>query len=269
MGNSQSTLNPTATTERTQPSPEPTSTRPEPSPESTATAGASQPSPTPKPSSTPEPGRGESQTRPFDPAAISLGLDLVADGFAAPLAAVHAGDGSGRLFVVEKGGRIKILQEGIVLPELFLDVSRRVSTGSEQGLLGLAFEPGQPERFYLNYTNTQGDTVIARYRVSKNPNVADAASEEILFVVAQPATNHNGGNLAFGPDGYLWIGLGDGGAAGDQFRNGQNLDTPLGDMVRIDVRGEQGYTIPSDNPFADGATGDPMIWAIGLRNPWR
>ncbi len=205
----------------------------------------------------------------FDPATVTVGLETVADGFNAPLAVVSAGDGSGRLFVVEKGGRIWVLVDGAVRDTPLLDLSGSVSQGSEQGLLGLAFEPNRPERFYVNYTDRGGNTVIARYRTGDDLNVADPNSAEVLLTLEQPASNHNGGNLRFGPDGFLWIGTGDGGAAGDRFGNGQNAQTLLGAMLRLDVSGESGYAIPPDNPFADGQDGRPEIWAIGLRNPWR
>lgn len=206
---------------------------------------------------------------PFDPAAISVALEPVNSNFAEPLVVTHAGDGSGRLFVAEKGGRIWVLEGSEALPTPFLDISGSVSTDYEQGLLGLTFEPGRPERFYINYTNLQGNTVIARYRTSSDPNVADPVSAEAILTIEQPAANHNGGHLIFGPDGYLWIGMGDGGAAGDRFGNGQNPDTLLGAMLRIDVSGETGYEVPADNPFASGEGGAPAVWAIGLRNPWR
>lgn len=208
--------------------------------------------------------------KPFDPraAAISLGLEVVVSGLQAPVAVIDAADGSGRLFVVEKGGVIRVVENGEVLREPFLNVIDLVSGGSEQGLLGLAFEPRRSERFYINYTFKDGSTVVARYKVSDNPNIADGASGEILLTLPQPAANHNGGHLLFAPDGYLWIGTGDGGAANDRFENGQNTNSLLGAMLRIDVSGERGYTIPPDNPFVGGG-GAPEIWAFGLRNPWR
>jgi glucose/arabinose dehydrogenase len=208
--------------------------------------------------------------KPFEPraAAISLGLEVVVSGLEAPVAVIDAADGSGRLFVVEKGGVIRLIENGEVLREPFLNVIDLVSGGSEQGLLSLAFEPARPERFYINYTFKDGSTVVARYRVSDNPNIADGASGEILLTLPQPAANHNGGHLLFAPDGYLWIGTGDGGAANDRFENGQNTNSLLGAMLRIDVSGERGYTIPPDNPFVGGG-GAPEIWAFGLRNPWR
>jgi glucose/arabinose dehydrogenase len=174
--------------------------------------------------------------------------------------------GSGRLFVVEKPGRIRIIQDGQLLPQPFLDITDRVgSQGNEQGLLGLAFHPqyAQNGRFFVNYTNTNGDTVIARYQVSSDPNAADPGSEVKLLGVDQPFPNHNGGVLAFGPDGYLYAGLGDGGSQGDPRGNAQNTNSLLGKILRIDVNRGDTYSIPSDNPFGN------EVWAYGLRNPWR
>jgi glucose/arabinose dehydrogenase len=193
----------------------------------------------------------------------------VAAGFSRPLDLQHAGDG--RLFVVEQEGRILIVSEGQTLDPPFLDIRDRVgATALERGLLGLAFHPRFTENgaFYVNYTDRNGDTVVARFLVSSQPNVADPASEVILLRIDQPFANHNGGVLAFGPDGYLYIGTGDGGSGGDPQGNGQRLDTLLGKILRIDVDGGSTYAIPPDNPFAAGG-GLPEIWAYGLRNPWR
>ena len=196
---------------------------------------------------------------------------FVVDGLDSPVGLTHAGDGSGRLFIVEQVGRVRIFQDGSLLPTPFLDIRERVgSRANEQGLLGLAFHPRFSENgyFFVNYTDLNGDTVIARYRVSSdNPDLADAASETQLLGVSQPFGNHNGGMLAFGPDGCLYAGLGDGGSAGDPMNNGQSLNTLLGKILRIDVDGAQPYTIPPDNPYI--GRGLPEIWASGLRNPWR
>jgi glucose/arabinose dehydrogenase len=178
----------------------------------------------------------------------------------------NAGDGSGRLFIVEQSGRILIYQNGGVLPAPFLDIVQEVgSAGNEQGLLGLAFHPRYTDNglFFVNYTNRDGNTVIARFHVSGDPNTADATSETVLVSVEQPFPNHNGGVLAFGPDGYLYAGLGDGGSQGDPFGNGQRTDTLLGKILRLDVDSGDPYSIPADNPFGN------EIWAYGLRNPWR
>jgi glucose/arabinose dehydrogenase len=195
----------------------------------------------------------------------------VGQGFEAPLLATNAGDGSGRLFVVEQVGRVRILIEGRPQQEPFLDISPLVSAGGERGLLGLAFHPdyGTNGRFFVNYTDTAGDTVIAEYRVSSDPDRADPRSARSILRIDQPYSNHNGGNVIFGPDGYLYIGMGDGGSAGDPHGNGQRLDTLLGKMLRIDVDGARPYTVPPDNPFARGRQGRAEIWSLGLRNPWR
>ncbi|NPV55761.1 MAG: glucose dehydrogenase [Anaerolineae bacterium] len=212
------------------------------------------------------------QPVPSIPNPANYAWQEVAGGFSRPVALVAPPDGSTRLFVVEQTGAIRITQDGQVLAPAFLDVSGRITTaGNEQGLLGLAFHPEYAHNgyFYLNYTNRDGNTVIARYRVSADPLLADDASEYILIQVPQPYGNHNGGGLAFGPDGYLYIGLGDGGSAGDPEGNAQSLDSLLGKMLRIDVnQPETGYRIPLDNPYSGGG-GLPEIWALGLRNPWR
>jgi glucose/arabinose dehydrogenase len=201
-----------------------------------------------------------------------VALRSIAVGLDKPVFLTHAGDGSGRLFLVEKPGRILILKKGVLLPEPFLDIRSQVkSTGNEQGLLGLAFDPKYVSngRFFVNYIDTDGNTVVARYLVTPdNPDRADPASGTALLHIAQPYPNHNGGDLAFGPDGYLYIGMGDGGSAGDPQGNGQRLETLLGKILRIDVRGDA-YAIPADNPFAGQADARPEIWAYGLRNPWR
>ena len=193
-------------------------------------------------------------------------------GFNKPLLVTHAGDGSERLFVVEQPGVIQIVQDEARLASPFLDIRTRVSAeATEQGLLGLAFHPNYPNNgyFYVNYTNSPSNTVIARYQVSpQDPNKADPGSELRLLDVQQPFINHNGGHLAFGPDGYLYIGLGDGGAAYDPEGNAQNLGTLLGTLLRLDVDSATPYAIPADNPFVNG-NGRPEIWAYGLRNPWR
>ncbi|MDI6713370.1 MAG: cell wall-binding repeat-containing protein, partial [Anaerosomatales bacterium] len=192
-----------------------------------------------------------------------------------PVDVTGAGDGSGRLFIVEKPGRIRIgrLSDNTLLSTPFLDVSGLVSTGGEQGLLGLAFPPGfssTKQHFYVDYTDVNGDTVVARYRVSADSNRADAASAERVLWVDQPYANHNGGQVAFGSDGYLYIGMGDGGGSGDPLGNGQRTNTLLGKMLRIDVEsGVKPYKVPADNPFVGNAAYKPEIWALGLRNPWR
>jgi glucose/arabinose dehydrogenase len=211
------------------------------------------------------------------PDAANVRLTEIADGFTRPLYVTHAGDGSSRLFVLEQGGRIWILQDEQRLDVPFLDLTNLVSPDAnsfgytERGLLGLAFAPDYATSgvFYVNYTDRAGDSIVARYRVSADANVADSTSAETLLMVDQPYANHNGGHLAFGPDGYLYIGFGDGGSQGDPQGNGQRLDTLLGKLLRIDVSGETGYIIPADNPFVDTPGALPEIWAYGMRNPWR
>jgi glucose/arabinose dehydrogenase len=201
--------------------------------------------------------------------AISLSLAPIATDLDQPLYVTGAGDGSGRLFVVEKTGRIWVFRDGRRVERPLLDIAARVSNGSEQGLLGLAFPPDFAESAYcvINYTDRSGDTVVARLRVSGD--VADLSSEDILLTQEQPYANHNGGHLLFGPDGDLYIGLGDGGSGGDPHGNGQNLDTWLGTLLRIQVDRSGQYEVPSDNPFVSTANARPEIWAYGLRNPWR
>lgn len=223
----------------------------------------------------------------------TITLNEVITGLSQPLHITHAGDGSGRMFIVEKGGRIKIYL-GSSYQGTFLDIHTKVSNTSEQGLLSVAFPPEYESKgfFYVDYTNLAGDTVIARYQVSSDPNVADSASEEILLTIDQPYANHNGGQMAFGPDGYLYIGMGDGGSGGDPGNRAQNPADLLGKILRIDVGrastpippagsiraffpvvfkgGEiSPYSIPPDNPFINTPGYRPEIWALGLRNPWR
>jgi uncharacterized repeat protein (TIGR01451 family) len=203
--------------------------------------------------------------------ALSISVDtILAEGFSNPVQITHAGDGSGRLFVVEQGGVIKIIHPNLTT-STFLDIHTRVLSGGERGLLGLAFHPNYAGNgyFYLNYTDTSGNTTIARFQVSSNPNIADFNSESILFKINQPYSNHNGGQLLFGPDGYLYIGMGDGGSGGDPQNYAQNLTSPLGKMLRIDVNSANPYAIPADNPFISTPGADPRIWTWGLRNPWR
>ena len=197
--------------------------------------------------------------------------DLVIDGLESPVGAENAGDGSNRLFIVEQEGTILVWRDGELLSQPFLDIRDRVGRrGSEQGLLGLAFHPRYAENgyFYVNYTDQSGNTHISRFSASPTSDQADPASELGLIYVEQPYQNHNGGSVVFGPDGYLYLGLGDGGAGGDPQGNAQSTQTLLGKLLRIDVDGGAPYAIPADNPFAGGG-GLPEIWAYGLRNPWR
>jgi len=189
---------------------------------------------------------------------------LIASGLERPVDLQH--DGSGRLFVIEKYGHIHIIEDGQLMDAPFLSIEDRVNDiSNEMGLLGLAFHPNYDQNgfFFVNYTGSGGDTFISRFQVTSNPNQADPASEVNLLRVNQPFPNHNGGGLAFGPDGFLYAGLGDGGAAGDPFGNGQNTDVLLGKVLRLDVDSAEPYAVPPDNPFGN------EIWAYGLRNPWR
>jgi len=207
-----------------------------------------------------------------EPLAITIDTVIATD-FSNPVQVTHADDGSGRLFVVEqRSGLIKIIEQGQVLASPFLDVSDHIrASGNEQGLLGIAFHPDYSNNgyFYLNYTNSNGDTEITRYQISTNDsNIADPESAQLILTIPQPFSNHNGGQLLFGPDGYLYIGMGDGGSGGDPQNHGQNNETLLGAMLRLDVTNQTTYTIPADNPYIN-QTGADEIWAIGLRNPWR
>ncbi len=195
---------------------------------------------------------------------------VVTRGLEQPLFLTHAGDGSGRLFLLEQPGRVRILQHGRLLPAPFLDITSKVRSGGEQGLLGLAFHPMYTKngRFFMNYTRMpDGATVVAEYKVSTDPLITEKV-ERVLLAVPQPYANHNGGMLAFGPDGYLYISLGDGGAAGDPGNRAQDRNDLLGKILRIDVDRGTPYAIPPDNPYASGG-GRPEIYALGLRNPWR
>jgi glucose/arabinose dehydrogenase len=196
--------------------------------------------------------------------------ETVATGLAAP---VHlaALPNDGRLFVVEQAGRIRVIEGGQVLERPFLDIRDRVRSGGERGLLSVAFHPdfAANGRFFVDYTDTTDSTRIEEYAVTVDPNVADPTSGRTLLTIRQPYGNHNGGLIAFGPQGNLWIGMGDGGSGGDPLGNGQNPATLLGAMLRIDVDGGEPYGIPSDNPFADKVDGAPEVWSYGLRNPWR
>jgi glucose/arabinose dehydrogenase len=203
----------------------------------------------------------------------AIQLEKLTDDVRSPVFVTYAGDKSGRMFVVEKNGTIAILRDGKRAAKPFLDIGDLIiSSGSEQGLLGLAFHPDYARngRFFVYYTASNGDDTLARYQVSNDPEVADPASAQVLFAVKDPAPNHNGGMLAFGPDGYLYVGLGDGGSAGDPWGNGQNRSVLLGKLLRLNVDGGEPYAIPPDNPWPDGGdNARPEIWAYGLRNPWR
>jgi glucose/arabinose dehydrogenase len=200
---------------------------------------------------------------------VNARLEVVASGLTFPLD-LTAPPGDSRLFVVEKGGTIRIIRDGNLVRTPFLDISSLVSRGGEQGLLGLAFHPDYAQNglFVVDYTDTNGDTRVARYRVSNSPDVADTAGV-IVLTVAQPYANHNGGAVAFGPDGYLYIALGDGGSGGDPQGHGQDRSELLGSLLRIDVANGNPYNIPSSNPYAQSPSFRHEIWNYGLRNPWR
>jgi glucose/arabinose dehydrogenase len=222
--------------------------------------------------------RLEAQTSNFQ-------INQVTGGLSQPVGVTGSGDGSGRLFIVEQAGRIKVWSGSQVLPTLFLDVTSLVSFGpcspscGERGLLGLAFHPDFEinDEIYIFYTRTDGDLVVARYNVfPSDSNVVDPSTADIILIIEHSAeSNHNGGQIAFGPDGYLYVGTGDGGGTGDPFENGQNIETLLGKILRLDVDfddfpgdADKDYAIPTDNPFADDDGADE-VWAYGLRNPWR
>jgi len=211
------------------------------------------------------------------PAGEVIALEVVTDGLASPVDVTTAGDGSGRIFVVEQGGTIRVVADDALAPTPFLDISDRLTSGGEQGLLGLVFHPDYPTdpRLFVDYTNKAGATVIASFKVDPgSPERADPDTELTLLTIAQPYPNHNGGALAFGADGMLYVGMGDGGSGGDPQGNGQRLDTLLGKILRIDVGEPEAtasapYAIPPNNPFVATAGALPEIWLRGLRNPWR
>ncbi len=204
--------------------------------------------------------------------APSITLQAYASGFTRPVDIRNCGDS--RLFIVEQDGYINVVPDsGVVLPTPFLNIDARVgSSGNEQGLLGLAFHPNYKQNgyFYVNYTNNSGNTVISRFNVTAaDSNIADPLSEVILTTINQPFSNHNGGCIQFGPDGYLYIGMGDGGSGGDPGNRAQNMAEKLGKILRIDVDNGTNYAIPPTNPFVGIAGAAPEIWAVGMRNPWR
>lgn len=207
-----------------------------------------------------------------------VSLHPIASGFTRPVHITHASDDSGRLFIVEQGGTIRILQSGTLLAEPFLNITDRVRApgsggGSEEGLLSAAFPPDFSQRgyFYVYYTNLAGDNQVSRFHLAGAPNLGDPASEEQVLYLNHPTHgNHNGGQIAFGPDGYLYIGAGDGGGGGDPDENAQDPAALLGKLLRIDVEaGVMTYTIPVSNPYTQTVGYRAEIWALGLRNPWR
>lgn len=252
------------------PSPLPASSRPAATP-----TGATQGSPI---AALPGESSAPPSTGPLQLSGLEIGLERVAGGFDSPLLATNAGDGSGRLFVVEQGGVIRIVRDGEVEPQPFLDISDRISTGGERGLLGLAFPPGfgsaggGHDAFYLDYTDEAGDTAIADVRLDPtNPDRAAVATLRVLLHIAQPYPNHKGGALVFQSDGTLLVGMGDGGSGGDPEGRGQDLAERLGKVLRIGVPGgaSEPYTVPGDNPFVGRPGAAAEILHYGLRNPWR
>ncbi|MBA3688558.1 MAG: PQQ-dependent sugar dehydrogenase [Chloroflexi bacterium] len=227
--------------------------------------GCSSPTSTPEASSSP----------------VAISLEPVVAGLTGPVGITNAGDGSGRLFINEQSGRIRVIEaDGTLRPADFVDLSGRILAGGERGLLGVAFHPdfAANGRLFVHYSRAaDGATVISELTASPDHESAEAASERILLTHDQPFANHNGGQIAFGPDGYLYIGLGDGGSQGDSSGNGQSLQTWLAKLLRIDVDApplaNRQYAIPDTNPYAEGGVapdaGLPEIWAYGLRNPWR
>jgi glucose/arabinose dehydrogenase len=250
--------------------------------------GCSGPTGSPQ-ASTPMPGPsippGTSSPSPSTSASLAplagTRLEQVVTGLSSPIGITSAGDGSGRLFVNEQDGRIRVVEaDGTLREQPFVDLSNRVEAGGERGLLGVAFHPkfATNGRVFVHYSRAgDGATVISELTAAADHETASAESERVIFTLSQPFPNHNGGQIGFGPDGYLYIGLGDGGSEGDPYGNGQNRQVLLGKILRIDVdqppAADRGYAIPTNNPYARGgiSPGDglPEIWAYGLRNPWR
>ena len=202
---------------------------------------------------------------------VDVAVEVLVSGLSSPTF-LTAPEGDDRIFVIERGGLIKIVSSGAVLATPFLDVGSILTSGGERGLLGMAFHPDYSTNgyFYVNYTDADdASTEVVRYTVSVDPNVADAGSAFPIISIDQPFSNHNGGMIAFGPDGMLYIGMGDGGDGGDPLNHGQRPETLLGSMLRLDVDGGSPYAIPSDNPFVGHASYREETWAYGLRNPWR
>ncbi len=198
-------------------------------------------------------------------------LEPIATGLSSPLYLTSPAGDLSRLFVVEQTGAIRLIKNGSLLPTPFLDLSGRIVAGGEQGLLGLAFYPDYATsgRFVVHYTDPAGDTHLSIFQISADPDVADPASEQVILTADQPYANHNGGQVLFGPDGFLYLGLGDGGAGNDPEGRAQNLSDLLGSILRVDVQSGTSYTIPADNPFVGQAGVQPEVWSYGLRNPWR
>jgi glucose/arabinose dehydrogenase len=234
-----------------------------------STAAPPTPTATPRPTARPTPSPEPTPVAPFH-----LGVEPFVDGFMDLTFITNAGDGSADLYVVEQRGVIwRVSAEGTVDDTPFLNIVTQIGCCDERGLLGLAFHPGFETngRFFVDYTDREGNTVVSEFTVAAN-GTADPDSERQLLGIEQPFENHNGGMLAFGPDGYLYIGTGDGGSGGDPFDNGQSMETLLGKILRIDVDSGRPYGIPADNPFVGQVpevSSRPEIWDLGMRNPWR
>jgi glucose/arabinose dehydrogenase len=222
-----------------------------------------------------EPDGGSSGEEPDEPPAEprelpEIELEPVAEGLERPTLVTSADDGTGRLFVLEQPGRVRVIQDGQLVEEPYLDLTDRIEAGGERGLLGLAFSPDFADtgHLYVSYTDTEGTSKLVRHKVQDPSEGEPSPQGTELLSVEQPYGNHNGGHVAFGPDGYLYYGLGDGGSGGDPEGNGQEPGTLLGSMLRLDVSGEQARA-PEDNPFVGTDEGHDLVWAYGLRNPWR
>ncbi|MEM8862618.1 MAG: PQQ-dependent sugar dehydrogenase, partial [Chloroflexota bacterium] len=224
------------------------------------------PIPTPPPACTPT-----AEPTPVAAPVDAIQLDWVAGGFVRPLFVTHAEDD--RLFVVEQQGTIRVISaDGVVSNTPFLNIIDRTnSAANEQGLLGLAFHPNYAEngRLFVNYTHADGSTVVSEFSVSADPNMADPATERQIIKIGQPYQNHNGGMIEFGPDGFLYIGMGDGGSQNDPENRAQNLESLLGKILRIDIDNGEPYAIPADNPYVNDPAARNEIWSVGWRNPWR
>jgi glucose/arabinose dehydrogenase len=244
---------------------------------STIGPSASSPSPSGTASGSAPPSASAGPTAgTFDPTAISVSFEPYVTVAGGPLAITAPDDGTDRLFVATKAGQIRIVRDGVVEPDPMLDIGELVSNGGEQGLLGIAVHPAFPgdPRVFVDYTDLDGDTVLASYRLDPaDPGRLDPGSATTILAVDQPYANHNGGVVGFGPDGFLYVGLGDGGSGGDPQDNGEHLDTLLGKILRLDVdsvgAGGVPFAIPPGNPFANVSGARPEIWLTGLRNPWR
>jgi glucose/arabinose dehydrogenase len=243
--------------------------------ESTSPRGATDPEPTTTPARPASEFADPVNPDDDDPDAPGVSLQEVVTGIDQPVGIIADGAGGGRLFIIERQGSIVIAENGEIAELPFLDIQDRVtSAGAEQGLLGLAFHPDYPNvpDVFINYTDLDGRTNVSRLKTDPEVGLALADTEETILLIEQPTNLHNGGHIAFGPDGYLYIGMGDGGDHGDPFEQAQDIETLLGAIIRIDVRdleSNEPYEIPDDNPFLDDDTVRDEIWAVGLRNPWR